>query len=182
MQWFLIRACSTDLPGSLQLDVSDCFRHHVTMSGDDPGALDWDRLGQEVVAGRVRLGHRVRGSFAAACGINVRILSDIEKARRSNYDPATLAQVEQALGWATGSVRAVLRGGNPTLVAPPAVPEQPAGDRAVVRQIRMILDSELAANLSADTKLAMIRDVISRDHVPDEVEQDAPAERRAASG
>lgn len=147
------------------------------MARDDPESLDWERLGQYVVAGRVKLGHRVRGSFARAGGVNVRILSDIETARRSNYDPATLAQLEQALGWRTGSIGAVLRGGEPTL----ADQGKPAGDSAAVRQIRLILDSELAAGLTAETKLAMIRDVIARDADQDDEAPGQP-ESRTASG
>ena len=47
------------------------------------------------------------------------LLGDIEKGRRDNYDPMTLAALEQALRWETGSVRRILDGGEPTDLATP---------------------------------------------------------------
>lgn len=81
--------------------------------GDAPPG--WERLGHYVVARRVELGHRQRPTFADASGMSVRILGDIELGRRGNYDPTTIAALENALGWETGSVQRVLRGGEPNL-------------------------------------------------------------------
>lgn len=133
-----------------------------TMSRRDASEdLDWERLAQYVISGRVRLGHRVRGAFAGVVGISERILGDIEKARRSNYDPTTLAQLEQALGWRTGSLDSVLRGGEPVVLLDQA--DRPAGDRAVVLQVIAILQTDFRP----ETKLTMIQDVIDRDFVPE---------------
>lgn len=76
----------------------------------------WKRLGELLVARRVDLGHPRRLTWARdVLGLsNDRIQSDLENGRRSNYDNATLAQVEQQYQWAPGSIRAVLGGGDPT--------------------------------------------------------------------
>jgi transcriptional regulator with XRE-family HTH domain len=81
----------------------------------DEGLADWPRLGRYVVARRVELGHRQRPEFAEALGISVRVLGDIERGRRGNYDPATIAALENVLGWETGSAERVVRGGEPAL-------------------------------------------------------------------
>jgi transcriptional regulator with XRE-family HTH domain len=39
-----------------------------------------------------------------------RILSDIEKARRASYDPATLVRLERALNWPAGHIERILAG------------------------------------------------------------------------
>lgn len=83
-------------------------------SGADPGA--WERLGDLLIARRVDLGFMRRTDFQRHLGLSHgRTLFDIEKAKRRNFDASTLAFVEKAYGWATGSIRAVLSGGEPTL-------------------------------------------------------------------
>lgn len=78
----------------------------------------WRRLGEQLVARRVALGWTRRAAFARDKGLpNDRLLFDLENAKRTNYDAATYAVVEQAYEWATGSVREVLRGGQPTVLA-----------------------------------------------------------------
>lgn len=74
------------------------------------------RLGQATVARRVQIGLTTREQMAVAAGMSVRLLSDIENAKRTSYDPATLARLEQALGWQPGSAEAVLNGGLPALI------------------------------------------------------------------
>lgn len=88
--------------------VAGCCLNNVRMA-------DTQRLAELVVARRVQLGHRRRPAFAEAAGISLRTLSDIETGRRANYDPATLAAVEHALNWQTGSIKHILDGGTPTL-------------------------------------------------------------------
>lgn len=81
----------------------------------------WQRLGRLLIERRVELGYPRRLTWARETLrlSNDRILSDLERARRTNYDPATLAQVERMYQWAPGSIRAVLAGGEPTPVANP---------------------------------------------------------------
>ena len=90
------------------LSDSTCFLHHELMQ-------DWNRLGKYVVARRVKLGYDVRMGFASAAQITTRVLSDIENGRRGNYDQVTVAKLEDALGWQTGSAIRVLEGGEPWL-------------------------------------------------------------------
>lgn len=61
------------------------------------------------------LGYTKRLPFAKASGLSHdRTLSDLENERRTNFDAATIAQVEQVYRWESGSVRAILDGGEPT--------------------------------------------------------------------
>lgn len=85
---------------------------------DDGRMSDWQRLGKYVVARRVELGYEQRARFAAAAHISYRLLSDIETARRSNFDAASIARLEKALGWETGSVAAVVAGKDPAVREP----------------------------------------------------------------
>ncbi len=80
----------------------------------DQPTPEWTRLAEHVVARRVQLGYRKRPAFTDASGISTRILGDIETARRNSYDPTTIAKLEQALKWATGSVNSILAGAEPT--------------------------------------------------------------------
>ncbi len=76
---------------------------------------DWRRLADYVVARRVELGMRERRAFAAATGITDRTLGKLETGQR--VSASTLAAIENELGWAPGSGRRVLGGGEPTLSA-----------------------------------------------------------------
>lgn len=82
------------------------------------GRVDaWERLARYIVARRVALGYKRRPPFADALGISLRTLGDIETGRRERYDPATVAALENTLGWTTGSVQRIIAGGEPTLDA-----------------------------------------------------------------
>ncbi len=76
---------------------------------------DWRRLADYVVARRVELGMRDRRALAAATGITDRTLGKLENGQR--VSASTLAVIENELGWAPGSVRHVLAGGEPSLTA-----------------------------------------------------------------
>jgi hypothetical protein len=76
---------------------------------------DWRRLADYVVARRVELGMRDRRAFAIATGITDRTLGKLENGQR--VSPSTLAVIENELGWAPGSGRRVLAGGEPSPAA-----------------------------------------------------------------
>jgi transcriptional regulator with XRE-family HTH domain len=110
-----------------------------------------ERLASLVVARRVELGYKRRPAFAEAAGISLRTLGDLETGRRTNFDPATIAAIEQALRWATGSISQVLSGGDPGEArattheravngAPTARPEPNERDEAVLKVLRSDLD------------------------------------------
>jgi transcriptional regulator with XRE-family HTH domain len=76
---------------------------------------DWPRLADYVVARRVELGMRDRRALAAATGVTDRTLGKLENGQR--VSASTLAVIENELGWAPGSARRVLAGGEPSLTA-----------------------------------------------------------------
>jgi len=75
------------------------------------GGENWRRLADYVVAGRVALGMRDRRSLAAATGVTERTLGKLEHGQR--VSASTLAAIEIVLGWAPGSSRVILAGGEP---------------------------------------------------------------------
>jgi hypothetical protein len=79
-------------------------------------AADWLRLGDYVVARRVELGMRDRRAFAQGTGVTERTLGKLENGQQ--VSPSTLAMVENRLGWAPGSCRRILAGGEPTVPSP----------------------------------------------------------------
>jgi hypothetical protein len=78
------------------------------MSGDD-----WARLADYVIARRVQLGMRDRRALAAATGVTDRTLGKLENGQR--VSASTLGVIENQLGWAPGSCRKILAGGEPSL-------------------------------------------------------------------
>ncbi len=74
--------------------------------------MDWDRLAQAIIDRRAALGYRTREALAAAAGLSSRLLADLEKNRRQNYDRITIARVEGAMEWEPGTVNTILRGGD----------------------------------------------------------------------
>jgi hypothetical protein len=70
--------------------------------------MNWQRLGQAVVERRVERGFKTRDAFAKASSLSLRLLGDIENARRSNYDRVTIATLETALGWPAGMVSLII--------------------------------------------------------------------------
>jgi hypothetical protein len=77
---------------------------------------DWKRLGDYVVARRIALGMRDRRALAAVTGVTDRTLGKVETGRR--VSASTLGALDNHLGWAPGSCRRILAGGEP--VVPPA--------------------------------------------------------------
>src|ERR1700689_2299314 len=72
---------------------------------------DWRRLADYVVARRVELGMRDRRALAEATGVTERTLGKLENGQ--HVSPSSLGMVENRLGWAPGSWRRILAGGEP---------------------------------------------------------------------
>jgi hypothetical protein len=86
---------------------------------------NWKRLGDYVVARRTALGMRDRRALSAVTGVTDRTLGKVETGRR--VSASTLGVLENHLGWAPGSCRSILAGGEPIMSAPsPAQPAHPA--------------------------------------------------------
>jgi hypothetical protein len=99
------------------LDSSDFFRQDGGMAEEN-----WRRLGDYVVARRIALGMRDRRALAAVTGVTDRTLGKVETGRR--VSASTLGALENHLGWAPGSCRQILAGGEPVmLAASPSVPQ-----------------------------------------------------------
>jgi len=92
---------------------------------------DWRRLADYVVARRVELHMRDRRAFAQATGVTDRTLGKLENGQR--VSPSTLGIVENQLGWAPGSCRRILTGGEP--VAGPADHRQDEYDDPTLRHL-----------------------------------------------
>jgi hypothetical protein len=92
------------------LDSSNLFLQDVLMANED-----WERLGDYVVARRTALGMRDRRALFAATGVTDRTLGKLQTVHR--VSASTLGAVENHLGWAPGSCRRILSGGEPTIVA-----------------------------------------------------------------
>lgn len=69
----------------------------------------WGDVAQRIIAERSRR-WPTRRQFALAAGVSKRVLDDLETGRRRNYTDATLGQVEGALGWEPGEIRARAEG------------------------------------------------------------------------
>jgi transcriptional regulator with XRE-family HTH domain len=83
------------------------MRHHHLM---DQQSLA--RLGHHIVSRRVELGYRTRTDLANSLNLTVRTLADIENGVR-RASRGTYAMLENKLGWAPGSVDAILAEGEP---------------------------------------------------------------------
>jgi transcriptional regulator with XRE-family HTH domain len=86
----------------------------------------WVRVGQRIHAERARR-WSTREAFADATGLSVRVLLDLENARRERYRPSTLSAVEAALGWSAGSIERAAAGGRP--------------EREADRELQQVLDA-----------------------------------------
>lgn len=81
----------------------------VALPRQDPA-----RLGRLIRARRIDLGHDSYEAFAKAARISIRTIGSIERGD-SIPSSRTATKLEKALGWESGSVDAVLRGGHPVL-------------------------------------------------------------------
>lgn len=122
---------------------------------DDAAA--WERLGALLVRRRVELDRRYRNRqlFATERGIEYRLVSDIERHRRQNFEETTIAVLEAAYDLAPGSIGRALAGGELAeadghLAHPPEDDESP-DEKITLDELRRQA-AELLATI--DAKLA----------------------------
>jgi len=127
---------------------------------------DWRRLADYVVARRVELGMRDRRALAAATGITDRTLGKLENGQR--VSPSTLGVIENLFGWAPGSCRRIMAGGEPN-----AIPGQ-AGARYDDPTLRHLASTP---GLPPEVVRGLI--ALARNWRQDEDGTDGLAERRA---
>lgn len=74
----------------------------------------WVRLGEMLARRRTEIEPRYKNRtlFAEATGLNWRLLHDIERAKRDEFKPETLAALETAYQLAPGAIERALKGGD----------------------------------------------------------------------
>lgn len=81
-------------------------------------ATGWLSLGEHVRRERAQR-RQTQQEFAQAIGLSVRTLGSIEAGTGTRYDRVTRDVIEWALGWAPGSIEAVIEGGQPRIEVDP---------------------------------------------------------------
>lgn len=103
-----------------------------------PDTAAWQRLGSLLIRRRVDLDRRYknRNLFATERGIEYRLVSDIERHRRTNFEETTLAVLEAAYALEPGSLRKALAGGDliPLDAGTPPQRLTPLGERLTRRR------------------------------------------------
>jgi hypothetical protein len=81
---------------------------------------NWVRLGQLLIRQRVEMDPRYRNRrvFCGERDIEYRLVSDLERGARSNYEAQTVAEAERAYGLPVGTISRALAGGDLLLPAP----------------------------------------------------------------
>lgn len=78
---------------------------------------DWVRLGEQITRRRVALNWG-RDELAARARISLRTVASLERGQNPSVRDVTRYAIEHVLGWAEGSVEAILAGGDPTVREP----------------------------------------------------------------
>ena len=115
---------------------------------EDRTTLHWAQL-----AAAIRSAREARGlsqvDLAELAGISEGSVQNLESGRPRNRMPQTLAKIEPHLGWAAGSGRAILEGGEPT----PAAADDSADIAAVEDKLRRKLPLRIVDELESDDPL-----------------------------
>ncbi|GAT01264.1 hypothetical protein [Mycolicibacterium fortuitum] len=122
--------------------MSEEGRDPVPADGSDLG-----RLASLVVERRLQLGMATRQAFSECVALTYRVLTDVENGNR-RLGRTAYAEIERALGWAWGSIAAVLSGGMPTVLDQnPSLVDGLEGDAeiAAIATIVSVLDQHSAA-------------------------------------
>lgn len=131
-------------------------------------AEDWKRLGRLVKQARLRK-YRSRDDFAAATDgqVSTRTLGSLERGKR--VSPFTLAQVEPALGWPSGSCDTVLAGG-PAPVGVAAAEGDP--EMMSAAEVLAWVDSERGLSRQSKAAIRAIVEELERGRRRDEATRD----------
>lgn len=116
----------------------------------------WQRLADLLIQRRAHLDpkYRNRQAFADEKQLDYRVVSDIEKHRRTNFSAPMIASLEVAYRWAPGSIKTVLAGGNPTPLAGNEHLVRRLGDLLIERRIRIDQRFATRAVFAAEAGLA----------------------------
>lgn len=123
---------------------------------------DWPRLGQYVRARRVQIGFRSMERLAKTSGLGARTLGDLERGQLVSEN--TLYALEPFLGWRSGSWRAVLEGGEPSLLEENPRPAREIDRRSVGELVEagqaplLSIDPEALRGLTDEQQAVVIRE------------------------
>jgi|GEM_PF-2350304 len=95
---------------------------------EDRTKLQWAKLATAIRAAREARGLS-QVALAELADISEGSVQNLESGSSRTRIPPTIAKVEPHLGWAEGSGRTILAGGNPTPATPPAEPHSAAPPR-----------------------------------------------------
>lgn len=146
-----------ELPGVKWLFLS--FPATLRYMATGRRADDWDRLADFVKTRRGTLG-MTQDELATRAGVDKKTIYAIESAP-GRRRMTTLGGLERALGWAEGSIRHVLNGGEPTLQDEFAVQVRDQGwRRTVIAKVTQLPDDDAALEIidrQLDMRLEQLR-------------------------
>jgi len=133
-------------------------------------SADWERLADAIKRRREALGF-TQVKLAELVGVTDTTIRNLEGGRQFTRPPSSLPSVERALGWAPGSARAVMAGGEPTVEADAApvdvnsryeIEEPPADAPEGVGMIVRNTVIAVVGVLAPDTPLSEVQKIEAR--------------------
>jgi hypothetical protein len=134
----------------------------------------WRRLADLLIQRRVDIDadYRNRKTFCAERGVDYRVISDLEGARRTNFSRPVVAQIENAYALAAGNLQRILAGGDVEPLGgvadtrPPRAPAASPGLRIVdYDDSRFALEVEVDTSVSMDEALAALGDLTQNERI-----------------
>lgn len=127
---------------------------------------DWAALARAIKKRRKELRYSQVG-FAEAAGVSRSTLQHLERVTADGISLKTIELLEPGLGWASGSIAAVLRGGEPTLgpSAPLEADEDWAQGASSQPDLVAVLDHivlDLAVSFAPDMTVAEVKQLQAR--------------------
>lgn len=130
------------------------------MGHDVPMDLDWGRLGKAVAAARREEG-LTQAELASRAGLGRSAVQGIERGRSFSSPQPSHRLVAHALGWAHGSVEAVLAGGEPA-----AAPDRPS-DAPRLESVQQLSPVEAGVDALLDDLTARVKGALLGGQVAD---------------
>lgn len=127
---------------------------------------DWTRLAQAIRRAREAAG-MTQVDLATKAGIAVGSVQNLEAGRARNRIPQSLIKVEEALGWATGSGVAIVRGAaGPVTVDPiggQVIARMPADEaEGAVKEVLLAVADNLTAREIRELSTAIVEELQRR--------------------
>ena len=122
----------------------------MTAMTEDRTKLQWPKLAEAIRAAREARGLS-QVDLAERAGISEGSVQNLESGKARTRIPPSLAKIEAPLGWAPGSGRAILDGGEPDLM--PAHEASAGRDRGSAGKLRRKLPLRIVDELESDDPL-----------------------------